>query len=192
MMAPQVLLLIGVYRSMDINIKSFIFMTLVLTSYGFTDDLEEIEINFNSGIKLDLNQKNTVKLNYPDLNFTNKKVFKIEDGLINEIKRMNDLSPKSEKQLVLNDNEYITIKGIDNREKLFNGSIIIEFNILPSFDVFAFGNDLIFISDLSDINRGVFKIQNLNALQEKINNLQKDSNILSIELDALDPSITNK
>mgnify|MGYP004175461125 CR=1 FL=1 len=172
--------------------RSFIFILLVHSSYGFTDDLEQIEINFISGVKIDLNQKNIVKLNYPDLNFTNKKVFKLEDGLINEIKRISDPSQRYEKKLVLADNEYISIKGVDSREKLFNGSIIIEFNILPSFDVFAFGNDLIFMSDLSDINRGVFKIQNLNGLQEKINNLQNDSNILSIELNVLDPSITNK
>ena len=191
-MALQVLLLIGAYRSMDINMRSFIFILLVHSSYGFTDDLEQIEINFISGVKIDLNQKNIVKLNYPDLNFTNKKVFKLEDGLINEIKRISDPSQRYEKKLVLADNEYISIKGVDSREKLFNGSIIIEFNILPSFDVFAFGNDLIFMSDLSDINRGVFKIQNLNGLQEKINNLQNDSNILSIELNVLDPSITNK
>ena len=178
-------------------INSSIFILLIYSTHGFTDDLEQIQINFIAGVELDLDKKNTVELNYPDLNFNSKTIFKFENGLINEIKKLdqkelNSLNLKSEKQLVLNKNEYIKIKGVDNREKLFNGSIIIEFKKLPSFNFFALGNDLIFVSDLSDINRGVFKIQNLNGLLEKINNLQEDLNILSIELDVLDLSITNK
>ena len=172
-------------------------MFLIYSNYGLADDLEKIQINFISGVKLDIDKKNIVELNYPDMDFNNKKIFKFENGLLNEVRRLdqkelNSISLESEKQLVLDKNEYIKIKGVDNREKLFNGSIIIEFKTLPSFNFFALGNDLLFVSDLSDINRGVFKIQNLNGLQEKINNLQKDVNILSIELDVLDQSVTSQ
>ena len=102
-----------------------------------------------------------------------------------------NLSLGSKKQLFLDDNEFIKVTGVDNNKKLFDGSIIIEFNVLPNFDDFALENGLVFIADLSDINRGVFKIKNLYDLQDKINILEKSSNVLSIDLDLIDISTTN-
>ena len=101
-------------------------------------------------------------------------------------------SKRYKKQLFLNDNEYIKVKGIDKREKLFDGSIIVEFQSLPNFDTFALENNLVFISDLSDINRGVFKVRNIYNVKDKISDLGSSSNILSIDLDLIDQSITNK
>ena len=187
--------------------KSFIFVFLFNASCGHSDELEQIEINFVSGAKIPEKLENITLSNYLDINVDNVSTYKFENGSIKKYGKMdskqlnelsvgyksqpNNLSLGSKKQLFLDDNEFIKVTGVDNNKKLFDGSIIIEFNVLPNFDGFALENGLVFISDLSDINRGVFKIKNLYDLQDKINILEKSSNILSIDLDLIDISTTN-
>jgi hypothetical protein len=186
---------------MEINMKnfinSFIFLFLFGASNLHSNDLEKIEINFVSDSKPYSDNKNITVQGYLEFNNDNIKVYSYTNGTLAEhqkldIRQPNQLSLDNKKQLFLNDNEYIKLKGIDNREKLFNGSIIVEFNTLPNFDIFALENNLIFISDLSDINRGVFKIGNIYNIKDKISELGASSNILSIDLDLIDQSITNK
>ena len=187
--------------------KSFIFVFLFNASYGHSDELEQIEINFVSGAKIPEKLENITLSNYLDINVDNVSTYKFENGSFKKYGKMdskqlnelsvgyksqpNNLGLGSKKQLFLDDNEFIKVTGVDNNKKLFDGSIIIEFNVLPNFDGFALENGLVFISDLSDINRGVFKIKNLYDLQDKINILEKSSNILSIDLDLIDISTTN-
>ena len=71
----------------------------------------------------------------------------------------------------------------------FKGISLIKFNNLPDFELFAFNNNIIFVSDLSDIQRGVFKTDNLFNLEEVLTNLLKDPNIINIELNTIDPDI---
>ena len=115
------------------------------------------------------------------------RVFKSKNKLLTEVKK-NDFesSQTLQKSLVLGLDEFVYIKDFDTKMKLFNGSIIIKFNQLPDFNNFAIANEIIFVADLSDINRGVFKINNLYELEEVIKNLQLDNNILDIELDTID------
>ena len=187
--------------------KSFIFVFLFNASYGHSDELEQIEINFVYGAKIPEKVESITLSNYLDINVDNVSTYKFENGSFKKYGKMdskqlnelsvgyksqpNNLSLGSKKQLFLDDNEFIKVTGVDNNKKLFDGSIIIEFNVLPNFDGFALENGLVFISDLSDINRGVFKIKNLYDLQDKINILEKSSNILSIDLDLIDISTTN-
>ncbi len=82
---------------------------------------------------------------------------------------------------------YIIVKGIDQRIKFFNGSIMIKFNEPPDFENFALENDLVFVSSLADIGIGVFKVRNMNNAEIKIEDLRSKTNVLNIELNLLDP-----
>jgi hypothetical protein len=186
---------------MEINmrnfINSFIFIFLFGASNLYSNDLEEIEINFVSDGKKYSDNKNITMLDDLEINYDNIQVLNYTNGQFTEpqkldIRQPNQQGSRDENQLLLKDNEFIKVKGVDKREKLFNGSIIVEFKTLPNFDIFALENNLVFISDLSDINRGVFKIGNIYNIKDKISELGASSNILSIDLDLIDRSITNK
>lgn len=186
---------------MVINMKnftnSFIFLFLFGASNLHANDLEEIKINFVSDTKVNSDKRNIAMLDNLEINYDDIKVFNIANGTFTEPQKIDSREPNQKssvykKQLFLNDNEYIKVKGIDKREKLFDGSIIVEFQSLPNFDTFALENNLVFISDLSDINRGVFKVRNIYNVKDKISDLGSSSNILSIDLDLIDQSITNK
>ena len=92
-------------------------------------------------------------------------------------------------ELTLQPGEYIQIRGIDNRLLLFDGSILIKFNAFPDLENFATSNELDFVSNLSDISVGVFKINNLSELQFKLDAIKEDDNVLSINLNTIDPSL---
>ena len=180
-----------------INSFIFIFIFLFGASNLYSNDLEEIEINFVSDSKKYSDNKNITVLDDLEINYDNIQVLNYTNGQFTEpqkldIRQPNQQGSRYEKQLLLKDNEFIKVKGVDKREKLFNGSIIVEFKTLPNFDIFALENNLVFISDLSDINRGVFKIGNIYNIKDKISELGGSSNILSIDLDLIDQSITNK
>ena len=192
---------IGALQFMVINMKnftnSFIFLFLFGASNLHANDLEEIKINFVSDTKVNSDKRNIAMLDNLEINYDDIKVFNIANGTFTEPQKIDSREPNQKssvykKQLFLNDNEYIKVKGIDKREKLFDGSIIVEFQSLPNFDTFALENNLVFISDLSDINRGVFKVRNIYNVKDKISDLGSSSNILSIDLDLIDQSITNK
>jgi hypothetical protein len=109
-----------------------------------------------------------------------KRVNKFNKELINQ-----NLANK----LIIQPGEYIQIKGIDNRLLLFDGSILIKFNTFPNLENFAVSNKLDFVSNLSDISVGVFKINNLSELQFKLDAIKEDDNVLSIHLNTIDPSL---
>jgi|TARA_A100001011_G_C14032699_1_gene724322 hypothetical protein len=178
-------------------INSFIFIFLLSASDLNSNDSQEIKINFVPDNEVKSDNRNRTMLDYLEINFDNIKVFNILNNTLTETQKSDLRQPNQqnigdEEQLFLNDNEYIKVKGTDNREKLFNGSIIVEFKTVPNFETFALENNLVFISDLSDINRGVFKIRNIYDVKNKISSLGTSSNILSIDLDLIDRSRTNK
>jgi hypothetical protein len=92
-------------------------------------------------------------------------------------------------ELILKPGEYIQIRGKDRKILLFNGSFIVQYRVLPDLENFALANELEYVTSLSDINMGAFKVSNLIDLESKLNSLQDDDNIISIELDTIDPSI---
>ena len=131
----------------------------------------------------------------------NKSIVSIEDFIdplegvtFNFDKRVNKFNKELINQnlankLIIQPGEYIQIKGIDNRLLLFNGSFLIKFNTFPNLQNFAISNELEFVSNLSDINVGVFKINNLSELQLKIDSIKEDDNVISIQLNTIDPNL---
>ena len=130
-----------------------------------------------------------------------KSIESIEDSVdplqgvsFNLDKRVNKLNKKLTNQnvnneLILQPGEFIQIKGIDNRILLFDGSFLIKFNTFPNLQNFAISNELEFVSNLSDISVGVFKVKNISELQLKIDSIKDDDNIISIQLNTIDPNL---
>lgn len=133
-----------------------------------------------------------------------KSIESIEDSIdplkgvsFNLDKRVNKLNKKLTNQnvdneLTLQPGEYIQIKGIDNRILLFDGSFLIKFNTFPNLQNFAISNELEFVSNLSDISVGVFKVKNISELQFKIDSIKDDDNIISIQLNTIDPNLQSQ
>ena len=102
-----------------------------------------------------------------------------------EIKSFNNQAGPNTKTLILQEDEFVNINGAGKKERLFNGSIIIKFIQNPNLNDFAINNDISFVGDMSELNRGVFKINNLYEFKDKIKILQQNNNIVSIELNEL-------
>ena len=171
-------------------IKKIILCAVILISVEMlAEDPEIVEHNIISEQAEISKEKFPSHLPLEGVEILYNRVFKSKNKLLTEaIKNDFESTQTPQKSLVLGLDEFVYIKGRDSKSKLFNGSIIIKFNQLPDFDNFALANEISFIADLSDIDRGVFKIKNLYELEEVIKNLQLDSNILDIELDLIDPS----
>ena len=101
-----------------------------------------------------------------------------------------DLASKNE--FILSTDEYIQIRGVDNRKLLADGSILIQFKVFPNLENYALSNDIELVSNLSDINIGVFKIKNILELKLKIDLLRSDNNIINIDLNTIDPTLKAK
>ena len=196
---------------MEINMKSFVCLSLsflfLFVNVVHADDLERLELNF------EVDDLETIEPNFEvsdEINTINKKnfsngpldgidisfdqIFKYQDQRVIEIENrtnqtIQDSAVKRESGFYLGTDEYIEIRGLDKRRKLFNGSIIIEFTRMPNLNAFALENGITLVADLSDIKRGVFKLGNLYELEDKINELQSNENVLTIDLDTLDPNI---
>jgi len=96
------------------------------------------------------------------------------------------------RELFLQPGEYIRIKDKGSIILLSDGSFFVQFKEMPFFEDFALLNDVIFITDLSDINMGVFKVENMYELESKLEMLKEDDNILMLELNTIDPSVVPK
>ena len=177
--------------------RSLLIISLVCTNKIYANDQENIEINFIEplaviGIERNKNKKDPLKdieLDYGAFAF-------YKDNNIFEYNKPNTQPSGSsgsiaKNQLTLQPDEYLKVEGSDKNIRLFNGALIIKFKEIPVIQDFANANGMIFVSDLSDISRGVFKIRNLFDLEDKISQLQTDSNILAIELDLIDPLLSN-
>ena len=163
------------------------------------NDLNSIEVNFVENNPDEVHIKNSAPkdpLKNITISLDKKVTLQTDNSSLGKASRMfeqqSSIGGKSNDDFTLKDNEYVQVKGIDNRTKLFNGSIIIKFILVPDLNYFALSNGILFVSDLSDINRGVFKISNLYQVEEKINQLKLDYNILSIALDTIDPTIKSR
>lgn len=193
----------GGSKYMEIKLKSnFGDLILIIVMYMFNiaqaNDANDIEINFVNSETLIVNvKKSPTNEKLIPIDIPNKKILTYINNNLIEVNK--DSTPNtqnslysSEKSLVLEPREYIEITGSDNRTKLFDGTIIIKFNEMPELTSFAATHNLLFVTDLSKISRGVFKVSNLYELEDKIRNLKLDKNILSIDLDTIDPSIKNQ
>jgi hypothetical protein len=178
-------------------VKGYIVLlaSIFLLSTGYANELEKIQVNFlpsEDGERNGAERSDSDPLKGLDVSYD--KIFSYQNNKSKEIKnrsivQSNSLEETNRKNLSLGPNEFIEIKAVDKIRKLFNGSIIVKFNQVPDLYWFASQNNLQFVSDLSDINRGVFKIGNIYDLEEIIRNLQNKVEVQSVELDVIDPSI---
>ena len=97
------------------------------------------------------------------------KVIEISDSLL-------------DKKRSLSEGEFFKVTGKDNNEYLSDSSFLVQFKILPDFNSFAFDNNLYFLANLSDINIGIFKPQDISNLEIILNTLKQDNNIQSLSL----------
>ena len=103
-----------------------------------------------------------------------------------------ELNQNDNYELYLKPDEYIQIIDKGSIELLSNGSFFVKFLEIPNLKDFATLHQLAFVRDLSDINIGVFKVQNMYELESKLEALKEDANIISLDLDTIDPSLTTK
>ena len=168
---------------------------IFVSSSGYANDLEEIEVNF---LPSEDSEKNSADKSAVDplkgLVISYNKIFYYQNNVSTEIQnksvmQSDSLLENKDKNLSLGPNEFVEMTGIDQRRKLFNGAIIVEFEQVPDLNWFASQNNVRFISDLSDIKRGVFRIDNLHDIEGIIRSLESNSNVRSVELDTVDPAI---
>ena len=161
----------------------------------YANELEEIEVNF---LPSQDSEKNRVDISPVDalagVDISYNKIFYYQNNVSTEIQnksviQSDSLLENKDKNLSLGPNEFVEMTGIDQRRKLFNGAIIVEFEQVPDLNWFASQNNVSFISDLSDIKRGVFRIDNLHDVEGIIRSLESNSNVRSVELDTVDPAI---
>jgi len=192
------------FKYMEIKLKLInhflLFLGLLISIQTYADLVENITFKkiekeavsnpviFNRSF----NQKNPLK----GINFDVSKIILLSENKIintnfNELNKQKSTKNQLNSIKLLSD-QYIEIIGLDKKRKLFNGALIVKFdNNLDLYD-YAKSNDLTLIRNLSDINTGVFQVKNILDIEIIINNLQEDENILSINLDTIDPTIRPK
>ncbi len=200
----MVLLLVGTFMSQVIKMnkylsKSILILFLVTPVILFatnenviSNTISKSENSATNSQEELISQKNILDP-LSDLNiFLDKKV-NSKAELIQNINIQNDKTQLSNQPFnetyTLNEGEFVRVQGIDKIDMLFDGSIIVKFESMPNLANYAITNDIQFITDLSAINRGIFKIQNLYDLQTVINKIKLDDNVKEIELKLRDPRL---
>lgn len=171
------------------KIKIFLFILFLAPSTN-----AEANINKSKSLKQEQEFSDITKLVRQYSVSLNNIYYKNDKGIeliINQEAQSKNISQNQEKILILNPNQYIRLQGVDNRYKLFNGSLIVKFENIPDLELYAINNGLIFEGSLSDINRGIFKVSNLYDIDSKLQILNNDPNVLSIEFNTLDPLVKN-
>tara|TARA_B100000787_G_C16096995_1_gene251648 strand:- start:102 stop:647 length:546 start_codon:yes stop_codon:yes gene_type:complete len=170
------------------NIKLIILSCLVFISIEVSSNkIEKIEhaLKIPDTQNDKFEDKRSNSKNLLDIEILYNDIFIRKNKKSFEVKSFNDQAGQNTKTLILQEDEFVNIKGADKKERLFNGSIIIKFIENPNLNDFAINNDISFVGDLSELNRGVFKINNLYEFKDKIKILQQNNNIVSIELNEL-------
>jgi hypothetical protein len=131
------------------------------------------------------------------IKFLYSTVYLYKDNLLNEIDISQNIdlsgSDSNVRTLRLEPDQYIKVKGLDGREKLFNGSIIVKFKSPEDLQAFSLRNDMALVKNLSDIGRVVFKIDDIYNFNEKLDQLKSNNpNIERVELNTIDISIRPK
>lgn len=175
---------IDIFSSNDKNHK------YKLINNNTTMEVKEIDLKHNLTPKN--NSENLNKLEekefYKQFELDLNKVYRYDGRSFQLINKNNEANPGL-KVYKLDKDEYVLIKGNDNKIKLFNGSIIIKFNQMPDLYNFALLNNLTLSSNLSDINSAVFRVENILSLDTVIKDIKLDKNIINVELSLKDPSV---
>ena len=154
-------------------------------------------IFFTLNISAQANTKKPVIKDGSKIKFLYSAVYLYKDNLLTEIDIAQNIdlagSDNNSRVLKLEPNQYIKVKGLDGKEKLFNGSIIVKFKSPEDLQVFSLRNDMALVKNLPDIERGVFKIDDIYNFNEKLDQLKSNNpNIERVELNTIDISIRPK
>ena len=148
-------------------------------------------------ISVQANIKQAVIKDGSQITFLYSTVYLYKDNLLTEIDISQNIdlsgSDSNVRTLRLEPDQYIKVKGLDGREKLFNGSIIVKFKSSEDLEAFSLRNEMVLLNNLPDIGRGVFKIDDIYNFNEKLDQLKSNnSNIERVELNTIDISIRPK
>ncbi|MDA7828114.1 hypothetical protein N9A06_00305 [bacterium] len=143
------------------------------------------------------NNKQAVIKDGSQITFLYSTVYFYKNNLLSEIDISQNIdlsgSDSNLKTLRLEPDQYIKVKGLDGREKLFNGSIIVKFKSPEDLQAFSLRNEVVLLNNLPDIGRGVFKIDDIYNFNEKLDQLKSNNpNIERVELNTIDISIRPK
>jgi hypothetical protein len=148
-------------------------------------------------ISVQANIKQAVIKDGSKITFLYSTVYLYKDNLLTEIDISQNIdlsgSDSNVRTLRLEPDQYIKVKGLDGREKLFNGSIIVKFKSSEDLEAFSLRNEMVLLNNLPDIGRGVFKIDDIYNFNEKLDQLKSNNpNIERVELNTIDISIRPK
>lgn len=148
-------------------------------------------------ISAQANIKQAVIKDGSQITFLYSTVYLYKDNLLTEIDISQNIdlsgSDSNVRTLRLEPDQYIKVKGLDGREKLFNGSIIVKFKSSEDLEAFSLRNEMVLLNNLPDIGRGVFKIDDIYNFNEKLDQLKSNNpNIERVELNTIDISIRPK
>jgi hypothetical protein len=165
------------FKKLTLNIFAVIFLTFSIS----------IQANIKQAVIKDGSQ----------ITFLYSTVYLYKDNLLSEIDISQNIdlsgSDSNVRTLRLEPDQYIKVKGLDGREKLFNGSIIVKFKSPEDLEAFSLRNEVVLLNNLPDIGRGVFKIDDIYNFNEKLDQLKSNNpNIERVELNTIDISIRPK
>jgi hypothetical protein len=165
------------FKKLTLNIFAVIFLTFSIS----------IQANIKQAVIKDGSQ----------ITFLYSTVYLYKDNLLSEIDISQNIdlsgSDSNVRTLRLEPDQYIKVKGLDGREKLFNGSIIVKFKSPEDLQAFSLRNEVVLLNNLPDIGRGVFKIDDIYNFNEKLDQLKSNNpNIERVELNTIDISIRPK
>ena len=187
-----------IFISYQINLQSFQDISILekdLNPMFNNKDPNIIQYLTNEGSEVrvnskDINRKNPLFGVILDFTKTFDKNYK-EVSFNLSAEYQGDIENNNKNVYILESGQFIQIKR-HNRELLFDGSFFIYFKETPDLSDFAKTNGITFVTDLSDINMGLFKVTNLNDLQKKFDELKNDNNILSMELSVIDSALKHQ
>ena len=165
------------FKKLTLNIFAAIFLTLSISA----------QTNIKQAVIKDGSQ----------ITFLYSTVYFYKNNLLSEIDISQNIdlsgSDSNVRTLRLEPDQYIKVKGLDGREKLFNGSIIVKFKNPEDLQAFSLRNEMVLLNNLPDIGRGVFKIGDIYNFNERLDQLKSNNpNIERIELNTIDISIRPK
>ena len=165
------------FKKLTLNIFAVIFLTFSIS----------IQANIKQAVIKDGSQ----------ITFLYSTVYFYKNNLLSEIDISQNIdlsrSDSNVRTLRLEPDQYIKVKGLDGREKLFNGSIIVKFKNPEDLQAFSLRNEMVLLNNLPDIGRGVFKIGDIYNFNERLDQLKSNNpNIERIELNTIDISIRPK
>ena len=163
-------------------------------------NFKKLTLNIFAGIFLTLsisaqtNIKQAAIKDGSQITFLYSTVYFYKNNLLSEIDISQNIdlsgSDSNVRTLRLEPDQYIKVKGLDGREKLFNGSIIVKFKNPEDLQAFSLRNEMVLLNNLPDIGRGVFKIGDIYNFNERLDQLKSNNpNIERIELNTIDISI---